>query len=46
MRKRSQRELEILGEATRIKPSRQTGRFMDQKKAPAEKLYKGIRKEK
>jgi hypothetical protein len=46
VRKRSQREMEILGEATWVKRSRQTGRFMDQKKAPAEKPYKGVRKEK
>jgi hypothetical protein len=37
VRKRSQRELEILGEATWIKPSAQTKRFMDQKRAPGEK---------
>lgn len=45
VRKRSQRETEIQGEETWTKRSRVTGRFMDQK-APAEKPYKGIRKEK
>jgi hypothetical protein len=36
-RKRSQLETEIQGEDTWTKRSRESGRFMDQKKAPAEK---------
>jgi hypothetical protein len=37
---------QLQGEDTWTKRDKRTGEFMDQKKAPAEKPYKGVRKEK
>lgn len=45
VRKRSQLQTKIEGEDTWTKRSKETGQFIDQKKAPAEKPYKGVRKE-
>jgi hypothetical protein len=36
----------ILGEDSWTKRDRESGEFISQKKAPAEKPYKGVRKEK
>lgn len=46
VRKRSQLATKIEGENTWTKRSRETGEFIGQKKAPAKKKYKGVRKEK
>jgi hypothetical protein len=35
-----------MGESTRTKRDKNTGKFMDQKKAPAKKKFKGVRREK
>ncbi len=45
VRKRSQLATKIEGEETWTKRSRATGQFIDQKKAPAKKPFKGVRKE-
>lgn len=45
VRKRSQLSTKIMGEDTWTKRDRETGEFMDQKKSPAKKPYKGVRKE-
>jgi len=45
VRKRSQLETKIQGENTWTKRDRETGEFIDQKKAPAKKPYKGVRRE-
>jgi hypothetical protein len=36
----------VIGESTWTKRDKNTGRFMDQKKAPAKKKFKGVRREK
>ena len=46
VRKRTQLKTKVMGEATWTKRSKDTGRFMDQKKAPAKKKFKGVRREK
>ena len=46
VRKRSQRRTKVMGDSTWIKRDKSTGRFMDQKKAPAKKKFKGVRREK
>ena len=46
VRKRSQVKTKIEGEETWTKRSKSSGQFMDQKKAPAKKPFKGVRKEK
>lgn len=45
VRKRSQLSTKIMGEDEWTKRDRETGEFMDQKKSPATKPYKGVRKE-
>jgi hypothetical protein len=35
-----------MGESTWTKRNKKTGKFMDQKKAPAKKKFKGVRREK
>lgn len=45
VRKRSQLATQIQGEDTWTKRSKETGKFMSQKKAPAKTKYKGIRRE-
>ena len=45
VRKRSQLAAKIQGEDTWTKRSKESGEFMSQKKAPAKKKYKGVRKE-
>ena len=45
IRKRSQLKTKVMGEDTWTKRSKETGAFMDQKKAPAKKAFKGVRKE-
>lgn len=45
VRKRSQLATKIQGADTWTKRSKETGEFMGQKKAPAKKKYKGVRKE-
>jgi hypothetical protein len=46
VRKRSQLKTQLQGDDTWTKRDKTTGEFMNQKKAPAEKPYKGVRKEK
>jgi len=46
VRKRSQLPGKIHGEDTWTKRSTASGRFLDQKKAPAKKPFKGVSKEK
>jgi hypothetical protein len=46
VRKRTQLRTKSMGESTWTKRDKTTGKFMDQKKAPATKKYKGIRREK
>ena len=46
VRKRSQLKTKIEGEETWTKRSKASGQFIDQKKAPATKPFKGVRKEK
>jgi hypothetical protein len=45
IRKRTQLRTKM-GESTWIKRDKTTGKFMDQKKAPAKKKFKGVRREK
>jgi hypothetical protein len=45
VRKRSQLQTKMMGKKTWTKRDRTTGKFMDQKKAPAKKKFKGVRKE-
>jgi hypothetical protein len=45
VRKRTQLATKIQGEDTWTKRSKTTGEFIDQKKAPAKKKFKGVRKE-
>jgi hypothetical protein len=46
VRKRTQLRTKLKGESTWTKRDKGTGRFMDQKKAPAKKKFKGVRREK
>jgi hypothetical protein len=46
LRKRTQLRTKVMGESTWTKRDKATGRFKDQKKAPAKKKFKGIRREK
>ena len=46
VRKRTQLRTKTLGESTWTKRDKTTGEFMDQKRAPAKKKFKGIRREK
>ena len=46
VRKRTQLRTKTMGETTWTKRDKTTGKFMDQKKAPAKKKYKGVRREK
>ena len=46
VRKRTQLRAKVMGESTWTKRSKKTGKFMDQKKAPAKKKFKGVRREK
>ncbi len=46
VRKRSQLKTKIEGETHWTKRSKATGQFMDQKKSPAAKKFKGVRREK
>ena len=45
VRKRSQLSTETMGKKTSMKRDRTTGEFMGQKKAPAKKKFKGVRRE-
>jgi hypothetical protein len=46
VRKRSQLEIKVEGEAHWTKRSKASGRFLDQKKSASAKPFKGVRKEK
>ena len=46
MRKRTQLRTKTMGESTWTKRDKTTGTFKDQKKAPAKKKFKGVRREK
>jgi hypothetical protein len=46
VRERTQLGTKVMGESTWTKRDRSTGKFMDQKKAPAKKKFKGVRREK
>jgi hypothetical protein len=46
VRKRTQLRTITMGESTWTKRDKTTGKFMDQKKAPAKKKFKGVRREK
>jgi hypothetical protein len=46
VKKRSQLKSKVLGEETWTKRSKESGKFIDQKEAPAKKAFKGVRKEK
>jgi hypothetical protein len=46
VRKRTQRRIKTIGESTWTKRNKTTGKFMEQKKAPAQKKFKGVRREK
>jgi hypothetical protein len=46
VKKRSQLKTKVMGKETWTKRSKESGAFMDQKKAPAKKPFKGVRKEK
>ena len=46
VKKRSQLKTKVMGEETWSKRNMETGAFMDQKRAPSEKPFKGVRKEK
>ena len=45
VRKRSQLKTKVEGEAHWTKRSRESGQFMDQKKDPKAKPFKGVRRE-
>jgi hypothetical protein len=45
VKKRSQLATKTMGKKTWTKRDKMTGEFMDQKKAPAKKKFKGVRKE-
>jgi hypothetical protein len=44
--KRTQLRSKVMGDSTWTKRDKGTGKFMDQKKAPATKRFKGVRREK
>jgi hypothetical protein len=46
VRKRTQLRTKTMGESTWTKRDKTSGKFMDQKKAPAKKKFKGVRSEK
>ena len=46
VRKRTQLRSKIMGESTRTKRDKNTGKFMDHEKAPGKKKFKGVRREK
>jgi hypothetical protein len=46
VKKRTQLKTKVMGKETWTKRSKATGKFMDQKKAPAKKKFKGVRREK
>jgi hypothetical protein len=46
VRKRTQVRSKVMGETTWTKRHKETGRFMDQKKSPVKKKFKGVRREK
>jgi hypothetical protein len=46
VRKRTQLRSKVMGERTWTKRDKNTGEFMDQKKVPAKKTFKGVRREK
>ncbi|HEV7600142.1 MAG TPA: hypothetical protein VGO49_07760 [Bradyrhizobium sp.] len=46
VRKRTQLRTKTMGESTWTKRDKTSGKFMDQKKAPAKKKFKGVRREK
>jgi hypothetical protein len=46
VRKRTQLRTQVMGEKTWTKRDKTTGQFIDQKKAPATKKFKGVRREK
>jgi hypothetical protein len=46
VRKRTQLRTKVMGETTWTKRNAKTGKFVDQKKAPAKKKFKGFRREK
>jgi hypothetical protein len=46
VKKRSQLKMSLAGQPTFTKRSKVSGRFVDQKKAPAKKKFKGVRMEK
>ncbi len=46
VKKRSQLKTKVMGAETWTKRSRASGQFIDQKKVPAKKPFKGVRKEK
>jgi hypothetical protein len=45
VKKRTQLQTKTMGKKTWTKRDKTSGEFMDQKKAPAKKKYKGVRKE-
>jgi hypothetical protein len=45
VRKRTQLRTKAMGENTWTKRDKTTGEFMDQKKQPAKKKFKGVRRE-
>ena len=45
VKKRSQLATKTMGKKTWTKRDRATGEFMDQKKVPAKKKFKGVRRE-
>ena len=46
VRKRAQLRSKAMGQSTWTKRDKITGKFIDQKKAPAAKKFKGVRREK
>lgn len=46
VRKRTQLRTKTMGESTWTKRDKTSGKFLDQKKAPAKKKFKGVRREK
>jgi hypothetical protein len=46
VRKRTQLRSKAMGESTWTKRDKTTGKFIDQKKTPAKKKFKGVRREK
>jgi hypothetical protein len=45
VKKRTQRQTKLMGKPAWSKRTMASGRFVDQKKAPAKKKFKGVRKE-